>query len=57
LICVGGDAKNIDRSSEDIRLKTAIQEEEKEKHKADAGKIKSEMRTGYEPTYSNVNRS
>jgi len=40
----------INRSSEDIRLKTAIQEEEKEKHKADVGKVKYGIKTGHELT-------
>jgi hypothetical protein len=56
-VCEGEDEKNINRGSEDIRLKTAIQEEEKEKHKAEAGKIKSGMETGHEATHSNVNSS
>jgi len=56
-MCRWGWEDHINRSSEDIRLKTAIQEEEKEKHKAEAGKIKYGMNTGHEHTYSNDYKS
>lgn len=56
-MCSRGREDHINRSSEDIRLKTAIQEGEKEKHKADAGKIKYGTETGHDHTYSNVYRS
>jgi len=56
-VCRRGREDHINRSSEDIRLKTAIQEGQKEKHKADAGEIKYGMKTGHDRTYSNVYRS